>query len=318
MLRKFVYLLALVRERHHGRAAEACHVSQPTLTNAIRQLEEELGVPIVARTRTYTGLTPEGETVVAHARRMVAERDAMRLELAAAVGGQLTGTLRLGVIPTALPALPPLLEAFHQRHPHVRALVTSMSQGRIEVGLRDFDLDAGVTYLDDAPMFAARAVPLFTERHFLLCRRDDAPTEALQSGGITWNAAARFPLILLTPDMRNRRLVDAAFAATGHVPRPVVETNSILTLHTAVVGGIGASVAPGQLLLSLAPRPELVALELREPESAHPVGLLMADRDPPSPLARALAETAAEVADSKRIDTHADAALARWRRFEID
>lgn len=103
LLRQLEYLVALARERHFARAAAACFVSQPSLSAAIRRLEHELDVPIVRRGRRYEGLTPEGEVVLAWAHRILAERDALHQELSALRGG-LTGTLRLGVVPTALPA----------------------------------------------------------------------------------------------------------------------------------------------------------------------------------------------------------------------
>ena len=104
LLRQFEYLVSLARERHFARAAAACYVSQPSLSAAIRKLEEELDVPIVRRGRRYEGLTPEGERVLVWAQRILAERDALRHELSAMRGG-LTGTLRLGAIPTAMPVV---------------------------------------------------------------------------------------------------------------------------------------------------------------------------------------------------------------------
>ena len=78
IIRQLIYLDALAREKHFRRAAEACHVSQPTLSAAIAQLEEELGVLIVERGRRFQGLTKEGEVVLAHARRILAEADLMK------------------------------------------------------------------------------------------------------------------------------------------------------------------------------------------------------------------------------------------------
>src|SRR5690606_9523822 len=75
------YLVALDKHRHFGRAAEACHVSQPALSNALRALEEEFGVAIVKRSRTYGGLTPEGEVVLATARRTLRDIDLLTQEM---------------------------------------------------------------------------------------------------------------------------------------------------------------------------------------------------------------------------------------------
>src|SRR5262245_56472694 len=116
LIRQLEYLVGLARERHFGRAAAACHASQPALSAAIRKLESELGVTIVRRGRRFEGFTPEGERVVGWAHRILSERDALRADLDRMRGG-LTATLRIGAIPTAVPAIPMLTEAFCARHP---------------------------------------------------------------------------------------------------------------------------------------------------------------------------------------------------------
>src|SRR5215470_494269 len=101
MYDKLEFLLAVARERHFGRAAEVCGVTQPTLSSGIRQLEESLGVLLVHRHSRFHGLTPEGERVVEWARRIVGDTRAMRQELEALKHG-LVGHLRIAAIPTAL------------------------------------------------------------------------------------------------------------------------------------------------------------------------------------------------------------------------
>ena len=100
-IRQLQYLAALVREKHFTRAAEACNVTQPTLSSRIRQLEDELGVPIVERGQRYLGLTREGETVLKWAHSILDNCSALFQELAQMRTG-LGGRLTLGVIPTAL------------------------------------------------------------------------------------------------------------------------------------------------------------------------------------------------------------------------
>src|SRR3954451_19397545 len=94
------YLLALAAERHFGRAAARCHVSQPTLSVAIRRLERELGIVIVQRGHRFEGFTEEGHRVVTWAQRIVAERDDMLADIDR-MRGRLTVTARIGAIPTA-------------------------------------------------------------------------------------------------------------------------------------------------------------------------------------------------------------------------
>ncbi|WP_114392780.1 LysR family transcriptional regulator [Oleisolibacter albus] len=310
MFRKFIYLLALAREQHFGRAAAACHVSQPTLSNAIRQLEEELQVPIVERGQKFSGFTPEGLKVLDYARRVVAECDGLRQELTAMAQG-LSGHLRLGAIPTALPAVARLLAPFNRRYPKIRSCITSLSSREIQRQLESFDLDAAVTYLDNEPLSHVRTVPLYTERYFLLTRRTDGGGPARS---IRWADAADLPLCLLTGDMQNRRIADSAFRMADRSVTPVTETNSILTLYTLVRSGLGAAVVPGQLLTVVSPQPDLVALPLVEPELSYTVGLVTTDRDPASPLAKALAGLVVEEGLAASIRSATDAALAPWLR----
>ena len=145
--RKYLYLIALAREKHFGRAALACHISPSTLSAAISDLEAELGVAVVERGKQFTGLTPEGRCVVDYAHRMVAGEEGLRQELASLRNG-LSGHLRLGVIPTALTVVASLTSAFSRRHPLVTIEVVSLSTNEILSRLQDFELDAGIVYVE--------------------------------------------------------------------------------------------------------------------------------------------------------------------------
>src|SRR5689334_4641986 len=101
LLHQLEYLTALSREGHFGRAAGACHVTQPALSAGFRKLEAELGVQIVQRGQRFEGFTPEGAEVLRSAQRMLAERETLVQTLSSMRGG-LAGTLRIGAIPTAL------------------------------------------------------------------------------------------------------------------------------------------------------------------------------------------------------------------------
>ena len=153
VLRQLEYLAALAREKHFGRAADACHVSQPTLSAAIRLLEDDLGAPIVERGHRYVGLTPQGQVALEHAHRILAEVENLRRELEEIDKG-LTGRLRIGAIPTALPIVSQLTGPFYARFPGVTVAVFSMNSQEIDRGIEDFELDVGLTYLDAEPIGA--------------------------------------------------------------------------------------------------------------------------------------------------------------------
>jgi DNA-binding transcriptional LysR family regulator len=102
LIDKLEFLLALSRERHFGRAAEACGVTQPTLSAGLKHLEESLGLLLVTRGSRFQGLTSEGERVLDWAKRIVGDVRTMRQEVRALKQGQLVGQLRIAAIPTAL------------------------------------------------------------------------------------------------------------------------------------------------------------------------------------------------------------------------
>ena len=307
MLRKFQYLLSLARERHFGRAAAACNVAQPTLSNAIRQLEEELRVPIVERGHRFLKFTPEGEKVLEYARRISGDFDSLVQELGGP-GHDLSGQLRLGVIPTALPMVAHLVTPFAARHPGVRINITSLSSRQIQRGLDNFELDAGITYLDNEPLTGVRMQPLYSERYFLLTHRDGALHGRAE---ITWAEAARLPLCLLTQDMQNRRIADQAFAMAGHQVEPAVETNSLINIFTVVRHGPWSSIVPGQLLALLPLPDDLIAFPLVTPDVTYVVGIVYADRSPVVPAAKALAAVASAEKLSSRIPQIVKESLAR-------
>ena len=147
-IRQLDYLVTLAREQHFARAAELCHVSQPALSSAIRNLEAELGLVIVRRGRRFLGFTEDGERVLGWARQTLAALDHMRQD-ASAAQVRLTGTLRIGVIPTTMPVVSLLLGACRDAHPAMRYSLRSLSSDAILRQLDDYELDIGFTYLDD-------------------------------------------------------------------------------------------------------------------------------------------------------------------------
>jgi DNA-binding transcriptional LysR family regulator len=123
-LRELEYLIALADHRHFGRAAEACGVTQPTLSAGVKQLEEQMGVLLVNRGSRFQGFTAEGERVLDWARRIVGDTRSMREEINALRHG-LTGQLRIAAIPTALGMVAALTTPYRERHPNVRFTIYS-------------------------------------------------------------------------------------------------------------------------------------------------------------------------------------------------
>jgi DNA-binding transcriptional LysR family regulator len=290
-IRQLQYLAALAREKHFTRAAKACNVSQPTLSGRIRQLEQELGVPIVERGQRFHGLTPEGERVVKWAHAILDNWSSLEQEIAKLrnTKGTLLGRLSLGVIPAALPMAALISKAIQDRHAGIELTVLSQSSVDILRNLEDFSIDVGLTYLDNEPIEGMRAEAIYMERYCLLVRADH---ELANRKSVTWADAAKQPLCLLTPNMQNRRIIDRAFRTANSVPTPRLETNSVINLCSNVhLMGL-ASIVPEYFLQILGPVSDIRAVPLTNPVVEHSVGLVAVDRDPVSPLVQAVFECA--------------------------
>src|SRR5215468_9684058 len=167
MIDKLELLLALAKERHFGRAAETCGVTQPTMSTAIKQLEEILGVMLVQRGSRFLGFTPEGERALDWARRIVSDSRAMRQEINTLKHG-LSGEIRLAVIPTVLGMVASLTTPFRARHPNVRFQIISCTSVEVLMQLENLEVDAGLTYLDNEPLGKVEAIPVYDESYRLL------------------------------------------------------------------------------------------------------------------------------------------------------
>jgi DNA-binding transcriptional LysR family regulator len=281
---KLDYILALARERHFGRAAEACGVTQPTLSAGVRQLEEQMGVLLVNRGSRFRGFTPEGERVLDWARRIVGDTRAMREEINALRHG-LTGRLRIAAIPTALPMVAELTTPFREGHPNVQFTIYSRTSIEILELLDNLEIDAGITYLGNEPLGRVTAVPLYHERYRLLTSAD-APLGNRDT--VTWAEVARVPLCLLTPDMQNRRIIDRLLQGAGGESRPTLESDSMILLFTHVRTGRWASVMPAQLAETLGLTDTLRAIPIVELDAVQTIGLVAPAREPMTPVAAAL------------------------------
>jgi DNA-binding transcriptional LysR family regulator len=278
LLTSLRYLVALAEHRHFARAAESCHITQPALSNALRALEKEFGTPIVKRARSYAGLTPEGERVLATARRMLHEHALLQQELASRAG-QPQGRLQLGVVPTAVPVAARFAAMLQAAHPGIAPVVRALSSQEIEAGLENLSLDLALGFTDRLKKGGPFSVlPQYAEHYFLVRRLQELPrakrTELQLGAAMRWVDAAQLPLCLLTPEMHNRSIVDRAFTQVGMTVQPVMETNSVLTLALSVLAGNVCSVLPGALVGAVRSQGELEALPLVGPEMVTPVGFI--------------------------------------------
>ncbi|QKT03778.1 hydrogen peroxide-inducible genes activator [Ectothiorhodospiraceae bacterium 2226] len=238
------YVVALARERHFGRAAAACYVSQPTLSTAIKKLEEELGAPLFERSRAEVSITPLGREVVEHARRALEEVE--RIEQLTRQGGDpLAEPLRLGAIYTIGPyLLPSLIPALHKRAPQMRVLIEENYTAELAVRLKQRELDVVILSLPfQEPGVEVRALY-------------DEPFMAAFPAGHPWEARQAVPvdqldgaeLLMLGPGHCFREQVISFCpplqrAAAGRLQQ-TLEGGSLETIRHMVASGAGVTVLP--------------------------------------------------------------------------
>ncbi len=296
MIGKLDYLLALAQEKHFGRAAETCGVTQPTFSAGIKQLEESLGVLLVNRGSRFQGFTHEGERVLDWARRIVGDARGLREEMQALRRGDLVGHLRIAVVPTALAMISQLTTPYRERHPGVRFTILSRTSVEILDALENLEIDAGITYLDNEPLGRVRTVPLYAERYCLLIAADRPLGER---DHVTWAEVAQIPLCLLTPNMQNRRIIDGLLQGAGSGPvAPTLESNSMIVLVSHVRTGRWATIMPAKLVETLGFDQSIRAIPIVDPAAIHEIGLVVPNREVMTPAAAALVAEAVKLASA--------------------
>jgi len=287
MIDKLEMFIALAREEHFGRAAEAQGVTQPTLSAAIKHLEDQLGVMLVWRGSRYRGLTPEGQRALDWARRIVGDARSLRQEMRVAREG-LSGDLRLAVIPTALSVVSDLTAEFAEAHPNVRFSVQSKTSAEILSMLENLEIDAGLTYLDNEPLGRVTTVPLYAERYVLVAKSG----HPLLAGPIEWGQLGDVPMCLLTPDMQNRRIMNQHLLQAGVEVAPQIESTSVIVLVSHVLRSNWATILPVRAADVFLKGDDLGAVPIVNPDASHVVGLVAPHREPFTPVLSALLDRA--------------------------
>lgn len=309
LLASLRYLVALHEHKHFGRAAQACHITQPALSNALRALEEEFDTAIVRRGRTFEGLTPEGERVLLAARRMLHEQELLAQDLKSAQGRP-AGSLVIGAVPTAMPVAARFVASLHARHPGIEPVLRSLSSQEIETGLDTLAIDLGLGYSDRLPSLGHKlnALAQYNEQYFLLRKAPKGHRGAMRLGKpISWTAAAMLPLCLLSPEMHNRAIVDAAFTRAGVQVKPVIETNSMSTLSLSVLTGAVCTILPGAHVGSIRSWAGVEALPIVDPVVSTPIAFMTVPGERTSRTLAAALELARDPDWLAALATHAGA-----------
>jgi DNA-binding transcriptional LysR family regulator len=282
MIDKLEFFIALAREKHFGRAAESCGVTQPTLSAGLKQLEETLGVMLVQRGARFQGLTVEGERVLDWARRIVGDSRAMREEVRALKKG-VSGHVTIGVVPTALAAVTDLIAPFRATHPDVTITIRSRTSQGILSDIESLEADCGISYLDNEPVGRMKTQALYEERYGLVTAKS-GPLGERET--VSWREAAGLPLALLTPDMQNRRIIDRALASVGIRAEPRLQSDSMVALLASVAAGPWCSIMP--MRMARFAGESLSVYRLTEPELMQTIGLIAPQREPMMPIVAGL------------------------------
>ncbi|MCM2390549.1 transcriptional regulator CynR [Streptomyces albipurpureus] len=285
-LRHLRYLLAVAEHASFTRAAEELHISQPTLSQQIRQLEKTLGVQLLDRTGRTVRLTDAGETYLAYARRAL--RDLAAGERAIVDVQDLTrGQLRLAMTPTFTAYLiGPLVAEFHTLHPTLTIKVQEMTQDRIEAALLRDEIDLGIAF-GTTHLAGVEGSALFTEELSVVIGSGhpySGHTRPLPAEELTDQ-----PLALLSGDFATRGHIDAYFATQRAEPLVAVEANSISALTEIVQRTSLATVLPHAITQS---HPDLHPIPLTPTLPARTVSLLRRESAYTSAASRAFTRLA--------------------------
>ncbi|HEX2054945.1 MAG TPA: transcriptional regulator CynR [Nitrospiraceae bacterium] len=289
-LRHIRYFLAVAETLHFRRGAERASVSQPALSQQIKQLEEEVGAPLFERLGKSVRLTRAGAVLLEHARRALRELESARATIAAEEGLR-CGTLPVGVLQTVNAYLiPEIVSRFAQAYPDVSLTVEELSGLQIEEGIASGHLDAGIGFippslekLESDTLFEEDLVLITPQRHRLAKRSRIAIADLADE-----------PLVLLPQTFCARRLIDETFQAATVRPTVAIEMNSIEGILATIRAGARATILP-RLSLGIKPTGRLRAIDLINPTPRRRVGLLWRRGGYRSPAAQAFAEQARAV-----------------------
>lgn len=279
-IKQLKFLIALDQTRHFGQAAALCHITQPTLSMRLRNLEDELDLVLVKRGQRFEGFTEAGERILAWAKTLLAAHDGLQAE-AASCRGQVVGSLRLGTVPLASFNPMELLLPLREKYPELHFQLSSLSSEQIIDGLSRNQLDLGICYLDQVNVSFFDVIELGTTTMGLLhdTRHFQFDTEQLR-----WEELDGLPLGLLSKGMHYRQSLDLSFRSRGLEPQAVLESDSTFQLIQALNAGICCAVMP--LDCGLEDLSEhLRIIPVADANIHSPVGLLLRRSEPRSAIA---------------------------------
>jgi len=286
-LRQLQYAVAVADARSFRRAAELCHVAQPSLSAQLAQLEDALGTRLFERERRPVLLTPAGEQIVERARRLLVDADDL-LGAARQLGDPLAGSLRIGVIPTISPyLLPEIVPSIRRQHPDLTALwvedktetlVASLGEGKIDAAL--LALEANLGALDHEVIARDPFVLATPVGHALAEKR--GPARLGDLAGAT---------VLLLDDGHCLRDQALSYCSRARAHEADFRATSLSTLAQMVSAGAGVTLLPRLALSTENRRGKLAVRRFADPAPHRTLALAWRKSSPLGPALRLLAAT---------------------------
>ena len=272
-------LLVLDDEKHFKRASEKLNISQPALSMKLKSLENEIGVTLVKRGKNFMGLTSEGKVLKNRFSNIVKEYSEIK-QLSSELKNSLSGTLRIGVIPTAQLEIANIINFFVQKHKNVNTKVISMPSSKIDEQLHDYKIDIGITYLENEPIKGVTKIPFYDERYFLISSSQKFKTKKT----VRWSYCQDLDLCLLSDDNQFRRIINTVFKDEGISPRVLLESNSVTQIFSQVNMSNFSTIMPFFFMQAFNYRQSAYFSELVSPTISHKIGLVFIKDNNPAPL----------------------------------
>ncbi len=268
-LKQLEYFIVLCKELHFTRAAEKLGITQPSLSQQIRLLEHEVGMPLFDRIGKTNKLTEAGEALLHHSYNVFHELSQARAAISE-LQGLRRGALKVGALLTAVnDLLPPTIIGFHDTYPNVELSIKGLRTGDIYKGLLENELDLGITFLP-VEHSDLKSIPLYEDELAVAVPKDYPLSE---HACVTLDRLKDVPSVLLPDDYFLRQLVNVHCRSLSFEPEPVLEMTTMESIIHMVSKGIGITILP-KAYLDHVNHLGIRTIALREPDIPINVGLV--------------------------------------------
>ena len=272
-------LLVLDDEKHFKRASEKLGISQPALSMKLKSLENELGITLVKRGKNFIGLTSEGIMLKKRFSNIVKEYSEIK-QLSSEFKNSLTGTLRIGIIPTAQLEISNLINFFALKYKNVKIKIYSMPSSKIDEQLHDYKLDIGITYLENEPIMGVDKIHFYNEKYFLITPEKSFASKEF----VKWSECKDLDFCLLSEDNQFRRILNTVFKEKGFEPKVLLESNSLTQIFAQINMSNLSTIMPFFFTQAFNFHNKTNFYKLVEPKISHKIGIIFIKDNSPSPL----------------------------------